>query len=272
MGASFAVEVEKLRRRPAGWVLAGILVVFIALVGYAANYALVAASGAGGAQSPFAQIILPSGMPSNVLTSIPSVGAALSVILGAIFMGSEYHWDTVKASVVRRPGRVGLLGGKLLALVAAAAVLTLAALLTGLVCSLVIALLQGSGLASPPLAETAAALGAGWLILSTYAVLGLFLAVLVRGSGAAVAFGLVYVLILESLASSIAGQLPGGQAVGAVLPGGASQALTGTIGQQGGGAGSGPLSSPFAALALLAGWLILLGALSALVFTRRDTP
>lgn len=271
MGASFAVEIEKLRRRPAGWVLAGILVAFIVLVGYAANYAVLSATG-GGSQSPFADAVLPAGMPSTVLTSIPSVGAALSVILGAMFMGSEYHWDTLKASVIRRPGRVGLLGGKLLALLAAAAMLALAALLTGFVCSLVISLLQGSGFAAPPLAETAAALGAGWLILSTYAILGLFLAVLVRGSGAAVAFGLVYVLILESLASSIAGQIPGGQAVGSVLPGGAAQALTGTIGQQGGAPVSGPLSGPFAALALLAGWVLLLGAASALLFTRRDTP
>lgn len=271
MGASFAVEVEKLRRRPAGPVLAGILVAFIALVGYAANYAVLSASG-GGAQSPFAQVVLPAGMPSNVLNAIPSVGAALAVILGAMFMGSEYRWDTVKASVVRRPGRVGLLGGKMLALLAAAAVFALAALLTGLVCSLVIALLQGAGLASPPLAETTAALGAGWLILSTYAVLGLFFAVLVRGSGAAVAFGLVYVLILESILSSLAGQLPGGQSVGAVLPGGAAQTLVGAMGQQGGAAGSGPLSSPFVALAVLAGWLVLLGALSMILFVRRDAP
>lgn len=270
MGASFAVEVEKLRRRPAGWVLAGILAAFIALVGYAANYAVLAATG-GGAQSPFAQMVLPAGMPSNVLNALPSVGAALAVILGAMFMGSEYRWDTVKATVVRRPGRIGLLGGKLLALLAAAAVLALVALLTGLLASLAVALLQGAGLSSPPLAETAAALGAGWLVLSTYAVLGLFLAVLVRGSGAAVALGLVYVLILESVVSSIAGQIPGGQAVGSALPGGAAQALAGAIGEQG-GAASGPLSGPVAATALLAGWLALLGALSALLFTRRDAP
>lgn len=271
MGASFAVEVEKLRRRPAGWVLAGILVVFIVLVGYAVNYVVLSATG-GGAQSPFAQIVLPAGMPSNVLASIPGVGAAVSVILGAMFMGSEYRWDTVKASVVRQPGRLGLLGGKLTALLTAAAVLALAALVTGLVCSLVISLLQGAGLASPPLLETAAALGVGWLVLSVYAVLGLFLAVLVRGSGAAVAFGLAYVLILESLVSNMAGQVSSVQVVSNALPGGAAQALAGAIGQQGGPAGSGALSGPFTALAILVGWLIVLGGLSVLLFTRRDTP
>lgn len=271
MVASFAVEIEKLRRRPASWVLAGILAAFIVLVGYAANYAVLAATG-GGAQNPFAQILLPSGVPSNVLNAVPSVGAALSVILGAMFMGSEYRWDTVKASVVRRPGRIGLLGGKLLALLAAAAALALVALLTGLLASLVVALLQGAGLSSAPLSETVAALGTSWLVLSTYAVLGLFLAVLVRGSGAAVALGLVYVLILESIISSLAGQIPGGQAVGGALPGGTAQTLVGAIGQPGGAAGSGPLSGPFAATALLLGWLILLGALSILLFTRRDAP
>lgn len=274
MGASFAVEIEKLRRRPSGWVLAGIMAVFIALVGYGANYAMLSIAG-GGAQNPFAQTVLPAGMPSNVLGSIPSAGAALSVILGAMFMGSEYHWDTIKASIVRRPGRLGMLGGKLLALISAAGVLALVALLTGLVASLVVALLQGASLASPPLLGTLKALGAGWLILSVYAVLGLFLAVLVKGSGAAIALGLLYVLILESIVSSIAGQLPSGGVIGSILPGGAAQSLAGAIGQQSPMAtstSSGPLSEPFAALALLAGWLVLFGALSFLLFTRRDAP
>jgi ABC-type transport system involved in multi-copper enzyme maturation permease subunit len=271
MVASFTVELEKLRRRPASWVLAGILVVFIVLVGYALNYAVLSATG-GGAQSPFARIVMPEGMPSNVLTAIPSIGATLSVVLGAMFMGSEYRWDTIKANVVRRPGRIGLLGGKLIALLSAAAALALVALLTGLVCSLAISLLQGAGLASPPLLDTVAALGAGWLVLSVYAVLGLFLAVLVRGSGAAVAFGLVYVLVLESIISSSAGQIPGGQIVSNALPGGAAQALTGAIGQQGGPTGSGALSSPFAALAILGSWLILLTGASILLFSRRDAP
>lgn len=272
MGASFAVEVEKLRRRPASWVLAGILVTFIVLVGYALNYVVLSATG-GGAQSPFAETVLPSGMPSNVLSSIPGVGSAISVILGAMFMGSEYRWDTLKANVVRKPGRIGLLGGKLTALLAAAATLALVALVTGLLCSLVISLLQGGGLASPPLLDTAAALGAGWLVLSVYAVLGLFLAVLVRGSGAAVAFGLVYVLIVEGIVSNLASQVPSAQVVSNALPGGAAQALASAIGQQGpaGAGASGALSSPFAALAILLGWLIVLG-LSVLLFTRRDAP
>lgn len=271
MGASFAVELQKLRRRPASRVVCAILVAFIVLIGYAANYAFVAASGAAAGGAQLLQVILPAGMPSTVLGSIPGVGTALAVVLGAMVMGSEYRWDTIKASVIRGPGRLGFVGGKILALCAAAGVLALVALLTGLVSSLVIAAILGTGLQPPPLADSAAALGAGWLVLAAYAALGLFFAVLVRGAGAAIALGLIYVLVLEGIVSSVAGQLPGGQAVSSVLPGGAAQNLAGSIGQSAAG-GSGALSSPAIAALLLVAWVLIAGAASILLFTRRDAP
>lgn len=268
---SFAVEFEKLRRRPASWVLLGILTAFIILIRYAAGYALVTSSPMGGSQ--MAEFVLPAGMPSAVLSVIPQVGAALAIVLGAMVMGSEYRWDTVKASVVRKPGRLGFVAGKILALCAAAATLALAALITGLVCSLVVAAILGTGLQTPPPAEAAAAFGAAWLIMAAYAALGLFFGVLVKGAGAAIALGLIYVLILESFISGVAGQLPGGQSVSAVLPGGAAGNLTSAIGQSGmTPPASGMLSSPTAALLILAAWVILLGAASILLFTRRDSP
>lgn len=271
IGTSFSVEFEKLRRRPASWVALGILVVFIVLIRYAAGYALVTSSPMGGSQ--FTQVILPAGMPATVLSVIPQVGAALAIVLGAMFMGSEYRWDTVKTSVVRKPGRLGFVLGKVLALCIAAAALAIAALVTGLICSLIVAAILGTGLQTPPPAGVAAALGAAWLIMTVYAALGLFFGVLVKGAGAAIALGLIYVLILESFISSAASQLPGGQSVSAVLPGGAASNLTSAIGQSGmTPPPSGPLSSPTASLLILAGWVILLGAASVLLFTRRDSP
>lgn len=272
MGASFAVELQKLRRRPASWVLCGILILFIVLIGYAVNYALVAASGAAAGGAQFMEILLPAGMPSTVLSSVPGVGTALAVVLGAMAMGSEYRWDTVKASVVRRPGRLGFVAGKLLAVCAASGVLALVALLTGLICSLVVAVALGTGLQPPPALDSAAAFGAAWLILAAYAALGLLFAVLVRGAGAAIALGLIYVLVLESVISSAAGQIPGGQAVSSALPGGAANNLTSAIGQQAAAGGSGALSSPALAALLLAAWVLVAGAASILLFTRRDSP
>jgi ABC-type transport system involved in multi-copper enzyme maturation permease subunit len=112
-------------------------------------------------------------------------------------------------------------------------------------------------------------MGAGWLILLVYAVLGFCLTVVLRSSGGAIAVGLVYVLIFEPLLSGILGSSQNLQWVAAAVPGQAVSSLRATM--EGALEQSTlSLSNPVSAAMLLSAWAVFLGLISLLVFTRRD--
>lgn len=201
MAASFGVELLKLRKRPATWVLGVVLTVGVIFFGYFVTYMI----GAGVEDAPpEARQLLETTYPENVLSNVllqltGSGGGAVALILGALAVGSEYSWETLKFSLSQRPGRTHFLAGKLLAVGVGLALFVAILFAVGAVSSYVVAGIKDVPVDWPPVVDVAKALGVGWLILAVFAMLGTFLAVLFRGSALAIGLGLVYLLVLEGL-------------------------------------------------------------------------
>lgn len=279
MGASFSAELLKLRKRPATWVIGIIFIVAVALFGYLFTYLFVvnAPTEGGPQQEQFAQqalqTLLPENMLVNMLSNFANFGSALALVLGALAVGSEYGWDTYKVTMTQRPGRLELFAGKLAALAVVIAALTLVIFAVGALTSYTIAALEEESASWPGILEILEGLGAGWLILTTFAAMGLFFATLFRGTALAIALGLVYLLVLESLFLSLAQQSETVESIGRALPYKNSADLIEIFGEVpaflGGGA-LGEAVEPARAVITLAIYTLVFVALAVLLIRGRD--
>jgi ABC-type transport system involved in multi-copper enzyme maturation permease subunit len=147
--------------------------------------------------------LVPAYTLGSTLSLFSGLGGAIAIILGALSLGSEYGWGTLKTIFTQGPGRVVILGGKIVALAGVLLAYTIGALVAGLVGSLLIAAIEGASLAPPGATSILGAVGAGWLILATWTALGLALAALLRGTALAIGVGLIYVLIVENIVGGI---------------------------------------------------------------------
>lgn len=222
MGASFGAETLKLRKRPATWVLLLILVAAVALFGYIFNYIFSVTTSQEGvppeAQEAFLQYLLPESVLVNVIGSLANFGSALALILGALAVGSEYGWETLKTTLTQKPTRLSIFAGKLAAVAVILLVFVLIVLAIGALVSYLIAASEDAAINWPSFGDWLQAIGAGWLILGTFAALGIFLATLFRGTALAIGLGLVYLLVLENLFISLAPQSETLQDIAQALP------------------------------------------------------
>jgi ABC-2 type transport system permease protein len=202
MGGSFLAEVLKLRKRPAVWVLGALWLVIMVLFFYLLP-ALTIADDPPEAEAGLGEPIYalaPQNLSAYLISLLfPSLGTAVALILGALAAGSEYGWGTLKVILSQRPGRFGVLLGKLLALCTLLLFFVLAAFLVGAVSSLAIALLSGAPSAPPTAAELLKGMGAGVLILIVWAAFSFALATLSRSTALAVGFGLTYAFAIEQV-------------------------------------------------------------------------
>jgi hypothetical protein len=107
MRASLAVELDKLRRRRAVWVLAGAWLAMDAFSGYALPYLLLRTSSGGPVDfSVPLTDLLPSALIENTIQGFPLFGLALAIVLGGLAVGNEYGWGTWTTVLVQRGGRV----------------------------------------------------------------------------------------------------------------------------------------------------------------------
>ncbi len=200
----FLVEVSKLVRRPASWILGALLLLNLVLFGYLYLYVYVAtAPGSGASPEQVAgvlQRLLPQNVLAGLLNSASGLGAALALIFGALVVGGEYGWGTLKLVLSQRPGRLNVFFGKTLAVGAVLAGVSVSILAVGLACSTLIAAAQSAPGEWPGAVEMLKALVAGWLITAVWASLGIFLSVAFRDTALAIGVGLAYMLIVERLA------------------------------------------------------------------------
>jgi ABC-type transport system involved in multi-copper enzyme maturation permease subunit len=217
MGASFLAELFKLRKRPATWVLALIWVAVVALLGYLLVYSFVANAPPPPDDAPAgirqqqedineAQLraMYPENLLRNVIAGTPlGFGSAMILVLGAMAAGSEYGWGTVKTSLTQRPGRLGVLLGKLLALALVLLAFVVVGLAAGAVSSLVVAQLEGAPVSWPPVEDFLRGVGVGLLVFAVYGSLGFALATLFRGTALAIGLGLAWVLVIETAISGL---------------------------------------------------------------------
>jgi ABC-2 type transport system permease protein len=291
MLASLGAELLKLRKRPSTWVLACVWLTVTILLSYALAYALLANAppptvpqGTPKAQreqlkeqqeafrKEQLEALYPENLVSNLTPGFSNLGPPLALILGALAMGSEYGWATFKTVLTQKPGRYAVFSGKLLALGIVLALLVVLTFAAGAIAGYVITALEGAPVGWPAAGELVRALGAGTLILATWAALGVLLATLLRSTALSIGLGLVYSLVLETIILNLPIQNKAFQNVREFFPGQNSNFLANSFsGQPQGGFATPqqPVEASQAALVLLA-YTAVCVLLAAFVFHRRD--
>lgn len=279
--ASYRAEWLKLARRPGTWVLGGILCIAIFSLGYGFIYLaiLLVERSAASAQNPdpasSAQLLrdglLPRAVVAQVIPLLSTIGGPIALILGALTIGSEYSWGTLKTILTQRPGRLALTGGKLLGLAPLLLIFSAGALIVGLLGSLIYATIAGASFALPSLATLLKGLGAGWLILTAWTTLGTALATLFRSAAMAIGLGLVYALVLETVVSGVAFFVEQADTLRRLLLGANSSALANYFANPNPGsiAAEGRIPPERATLILLV-YISIFLAITAVLIRRRD--
>jgi ABC-2 type transport system permease protein len=235
---SYSAELLKFRRRPAVWVVMTLWLALAMTFTYLFPYlSYRSATNPRAAQRMLADL-LPSAVPGHVLTGYPMWGGALIVVLGALYLGSEYGWGTVKTMLSNRPGRFTFYLAQLATLVTALAGLVVVDfLLSGLV-SVLIARSADAAPDLPAAGDVVRAMAAGWLILIMWCAFGGGLAILIRGTALSIGLGLVWVLAIESLIRGTASLVGAIGEVEKVLPGVNAGSLVSALGASTGLSGS----------------------------------
>lgn len=263
-------ELTKQVRRPASWLLLVVAVVLSLTFGYAVPYAGLsgAATGPPGADRGLAAM-LPDAFVGSALGGLPIFVGALALIFGVLVAGSEYGYGTWKTVLVQHPSRAAVYGAKLVTVAVAALAVVLALFAATAGASALVASLQDQPLSWPPLTEVLRGLGAGWLVTTMWGTLGVLLAIGLRSVALPIGLGLVWLLAVQNLLSSIAAPLLDWVAqLQKGLPGPNAGALAAAFGAQAPGVeqivGSGQ------ATAVLAAYLVGFGVLGGWLLHRRD--
>lgn len=217
-------ELFKLVHRPAAWTLLAAAVVLSQVFGYLVPYLSYASGDSGPMDGVPTEAILASTLPdqvvANALGGFPVFAGALALVLGALVLGSEYGWGTVKTVLTQRPGRTAVLAGQGVALAVAVAVGVLVLFALGAASSVAIAATEDRSIAFAPVLELLAGYGAGLAIMLMWAALGAALGVVLRGVALPIGLGVVWVLGVENLVAGVASSvLTALQPVRDVLPG-----------------------------------------------------
>ena len=230
MLASFWAEMLKLRNRPAAWVLLLVSLVLSQVFNYLVPYAGYLTAD----NERAAERILMSTMPENFIPNsiggFPLFAGALALTLGAVSIGSEYGWGTLKTIMFQRPRRMSVYAGELLALAVAVLAIVVSIFALGALTSSAIAASQSESMDWPPLTEIARGVASGWLILMMWCVLGAMLAFLFRGTALPIGLGVVWILGVENLVNVAAPLLDFAEALQRGLPGVNAGSLVSALG------------------------------------------
>lgn len=229
---SFAAEKDKLLRRPATWIFAVIFVILTVLFGYVLNYLIYKnppPNTPADIQEGMLDLVLPENSMGNVISGFPLFGGGIALIFGAIVMGSEYRWGTLKTIFLHQPRRLNFIAGKVLAMIMILLIFVLAVFAASEMTSYLIASAESATISWPSFGDIVKTLLVGWYVLVMCAMLGALLAVLFRGTALAVGIGLVYVLVIENMMRGYVGQIDFIDNIAKVLPGLNADSLASTI-------------------------------------------
>ena len=280
MRGSYRAELLKLRKWPAMWILAAVLLVLSQVFGYAFPYVAYRSGGGSGfaaGETP-AQLLadtLPGRLVPNTLGGFPMFAGAIALIIGALVAASEYGWGTLKTILAQRPRRRSLLAGKLLSMATAILALVLAVFAVNALWSWVIAATEGMPADWPSVLDLGRGIGAGWLILGMWSLLGALLGILFRSTSLAVGLGLVWALAVENLVRGFAGVLGFLDAFQRGLPGVNAGSLVAALGaatldQPGGTPGVTAVVSGPQALLVLGAYVAVLTLVAGVAMQRQD--
>jgi ABC-2 type transport system permease protein len=225
MFGSYKAELLKLRKRAATWVLFGAGLVLSLTFSYVLPY-LGYVTGdenqqtAGQSREQVLASVLPEAVVQNSIGGFPVFAGALALVLGAIVIGGEYGWGTLKTVLTQGPRRSAVLAAQFLAL---ATVVLSWVLGIFAVCSLAsasIALAEDRTMHWPSAVDLVSGLAGGWLVLIAWCFAGAVLAIVFRSVALPIGLGVVWVLGIEALISGVvASLLPDLEVVSDVMPG-----------------------------------------------------
>jgi len=211
MIATIRAEWRKSRFRPAFLVAAGIISALTILV-YGVNWYLALNPGSARTDRAIVSILTlyPDQFVNNVMGAAFPIGAAMAIVVGALFAGSEFGWGTMKTMFTQRPGRLTVWTGRVVVFAAWMLVLTVVLFATGAAMSVIVASFQGHAIAWPAAIDLLKGLSAVWLIFFVNGAIGMALGTLLRQGAAALGIGLIYVLAVEIIAVRFIGLINNG--------------------------------------------------------------
>jgi ABC-type transport system involved in multi-copper enzyme maturation permease subunit len=280
MRGSYRAELLKLRKWPAMWILAAVLLVLSQVFGYVIPYVAYRSGGGSGfaaGETP-AQLLadlLPGRLVPNTLGGFPLFAGAIALIIGALVAASEYGWGTLKTILAQRPRRRSLLAGKLLSMATAILALVLTLFAVNALWSWVIAATEGMPADWPSVLDLGRGIGAGWLILGMWSLVGALLGIVFRSTSLAVGLGLVWALAVENLVRGFAGVLGFLDAFQRGLPGVNAGSLVAALGaatldQPGGTPGVTAVVTGPQALVVLSAYVVVLTLVAVVALQRQD--
>jgi ABC-type transport system involved in multi-copper enzyme maturation permease subunit len=199
----------------------------------------------------------PSGLMAG-LAAASSMFGVVTLSMWAVVTAGDYGSGLIRLLVAAEPRRWRLLAGKVVALVILTAAATTVAAIVNALVALPVAGAAGISTAAwgtDPVAVVAGAWANLFLALCVWGVLGLVIATLARSAAVAIAIGVGYVLVVESIVKMLK-DVPSdwllGTTLNAVARGGTAAVAYGT------------------ALALALGYVTLGLVIAGSVFVRRD--
>jgi ABC-2 type transport system permease protein len=277
---TFRAEMFKVVRRPAIWIVAAVFLVLAQVFAYLFPYIAYRAGGgsgfgAGQTAEQLLADILPARLVPNTLSGFPMFAGAIALVIGGLIAGSEYGWGTLKTILTQRSGRLAVISGKLLAVLATTTALVVTVFALNALWSGVIASVESRPADWPALGELARGVGAGALIIGAWGLVGAAMGVLFRSTSLAIGLGLVWALVIENLVRGFAGAIGFLDAFQKVLPGVNAGSLAASFGaevqgQPGGTPGvTAVVNGMHAAIVLLA-YVVGLVLLAAVTLRRQD--
>lgn len=275
MIGSIKAEWRKYVRRPAFLVSAGLIagvIILVYLVDFYQALHPTAREVASGIAPLLKLELYPHEFVNNIIGGAFPLGAAMAIILGALAMGSEYSWTTLKTALMQCPGRLSVLGGRFAAFYAWMLALALILFAVGAASSLVVALADGQVVQWPAAIDVAKGIGAVWLTFTTYGSLGILLGLAFRQAAVALGIGLVYLLALSTILVAFIGSFNDGQYkwLADWTDGQNVQALLQSFTSAAFGRVSAPAVSSGQAVAAIVVYLLVFVVASSVIFGRRD--
>lgn len=272
MWGSYRAELDKLVRRPAIWLMLAIAIVLSLMFTYLIPYAgyAGASSGAPGAQRGLAAM-LPDQLVGNSIAGLPIFAGAIALVIGVLAVGGEYGWGTWKTVLTQGPSRLTVYASKLAVVCLATLVMVASFFGAGALASLAVASAEDQAMNWPSLGSLAVGFGAGWLIATMWAVLGMLLAIWLRGVALPIGLGLVWMLAVQNLLAGIAAPLLDWVAsLQKGLPGPNAGSLVASLGGSEGTPGVAELVGNGQATLVMLAYLVGFAVLGAVLLRRRD--
>lgn len=270
MLADIRAETTKQARRPAMWLLLGIGVLQTLTFAYVIPYAGYTGTTSGPVSRALAAM-LPGDFVASAIGGLALFSGALVLIFGVLVAGSEYGWETWKTVLSQRPSRLRAYSAKLAVVACGVTVFVVVLLAFAAVASLVVAGLADQAVVWPPLADVLVGFGGGWLVTMMWGALGVLLGIVFRGVALPVGLGLIWMLVVQNLLSSIAAPLLGWvNDLQKGLPGPNAGALVASLIGGAGPPGVEPVVGGTHAVVVTVAYLLAFSVLGGWLLRRRD--